>query len=443
MLLLKSLQTGNQSSLYKTKAELRLSKDFSELSFSRFTAARTGTKIHFPEGFSKPTKFTATVCPRDGVYAGGSFTFSFDVPSSYPYAPPKVSCHTKVFHPNIDWRTGEVSLGLLTTREWKPVLSINTVLFQLQAVFVSPESDLAHASNRDCVQRMDSGQFASVVKATMQGGHFWGQVWPRNVADDGCFRNKRSRDASMDDSTASRKRMAVSSKNDLPCYSLNNSPASLYFDDRKHSQPSSQSSHKRRRRHSYDGCSPAFLSHSSATPELARLTLSSDGHEDNSSESPANHASDSSRHSGGPGGHHNNIRLGGGGQVTDCSFQVVRSSDRRASCIQFSTTLSTGCIGGELACVRDKLSVLNVTNDDGRMLGAKKKRLDLGKYSEPSVRFLPNSLTGGLETKSNSQTFSPTRPRLWSLPMFPTCRAYEATTFPPLPSCEDVVMADC
>ena len=59
------------------------------------------------------------------------------IPVQYPFQPPKVRCLTKVLHPNINWRTGQVYLHLLK-QDWKPVLSINSVIFSLQLLFLEP-----------------------------------------------------------------------------------------------------------------------------------------------------------------------------------------------------------------------------------------------------------------------------------------------------------------
>lgn len=92
---------------------------------------------------------------------GGTFVFSFQVPSVYPHDPPKVKCKTKVsrkstqedclvlafmgnlfltfvriqqvYHPNIDLE-GNVCLNILR-EDWKPVLNVNTVIYGLYHLF--------------------------------------------------------------------------------------------------------------------------------------------------------------------------------------------------------------------------------------------------------------------------------------------------------------------
>lgn len=57
-------------------------------------------------------------------------------PSDVPAAP-TVVCTTRAWHPNIDLHTGLVSLPILN-KDWRPVLSINTVVFALQLMFIEP-----------------------------------------------------------------------------------------------------------------------------------------------------------------------------------------------------------------------------------------------------------------------------------------------------------------
>lgn len=72
---------------------------------------------------------------------GGAYLFSFHVPSSYPHEPPKVKCHTKVFHPNLDLE-GNICLNILR-EDWKPVLSINSILHGLGFLFIDPNADVS------------------------------------------------------------------------------------------------------------------------------------------------------------------------------------------------------------------------------------------------------------------------------------------------------------
>ena len=73
---------------------------------------------------------------EDSYWHGGEYPFTFDVPESFPYEPPIVTCLTKIWHPNINL-DGNVCLNILR-KDWKPVLSINHIIFGLETLFLSP-----------------------------------------------------------------------------------------------------------------------------------------------------------------------------------------------------------------------------------------------------------------------------------------------------------------
>ncbi|XP_009884268.1 PREDICTED: NEDD8-conjugating enzyme Ubc12 [Charadrius vociferus] len=80
--------------------------------------------------------FRLLICPDEGFYKGGKFVFSFKVGQGYPHDPPKVKCETMVYHPNIDLE-GNVCLNILR-EDWKPVLTINSIIYGLQYLFLGP-----------------------------------------------------------------------------------------------------------------------------------------------------------------------------------------------------------------------------------------------------------------------------------------------------------------
>lgn len=81
----------------------------------------------------------------------------FQVGQGYPHDPPKVKCETMVYHPNIDLE-GNVCLNILRwvlvvdrvrscvfiltfvlclfREDWKPVLTINSIIYGLQYLFL-------------------------------------------------------------------------------------------------------------------------------------------------------------------------------------------------------------------------------------------------------------------------------------------------------------------
>eukprot|EP00486_Rosalina_sp_Unknown_P002532 CAMPEP_0201567396 /NCGR_PEP_ID=MMETSP0190_2-20130828/7896_1 /ASSEMBLY_ACC=CAM_ASM_000263 /TAXON_ID=37353 /ORGANISM="Rosalina sp." /LENGTH=195 /DNA_ID=CAMNT_0047987357 /DNA_START=130 /DNA_END=717 /DNA_ORIENTATION=+ len=78
--------------------------------------------------------------PDDTPYDGGIFTVDIKIPDQYPFAPPKVTFNTRLWHPNVSSQTGAICLDILKD-QWSPAMTIRTVLLSLQALLCAPEPD--------------------------------------------------------------------------------------------------------------------------------------------------------------------------------------------------------------------------------------------------------------------------------------------------------------
>ena len=78
--------------------------------------------------------------PEDTPYDGGIFTVDIKIPDQYPFAPPKVTFNTRLWHPNVSSQTGAICLDILKD-QWSPAMTIRTVLLSLQALLCAPEPD--------------------------------------------------------------------------------------------------------------------------------------------------------------------------------------------------------------------------------------------------------------------------------------------------------------
>lgn len=78
--------------------------------------------------------------PEDTPYEGGIFTVDIKIPDQYPFAPPKVTFNTRLWHPNVSSQTGAICLDILKD-QWSPAMTIRTVLLSLQALMCAPEPD--------------------------------------------------------------------------------------------------------------------------------------------------------------------------------------------------------------------------------------------------------------------------------------------------------------
>jgi ubiquitin-conjugating enzyme E2 M len=98
----------------------------------------TVAQVEFPNP-NDLTNFNVIVSPDSGCWAGARYHFTFAIPPLYPHEPPKVTCNTKIYHPNINL-AGNVCLNILR-EDWKPVLDINAVIYGLIYLFYEPNPD--------------------------------------------------------------------------------------------------------------------------------------------------------------------------------------------------------------------------------------------------------------------------------------------------------------
>uniref|UniRef100_A0A915JNX4 E2 NEDD8-conjugating enzyme n=1 Tax=Romanomermis culicivorax TaxID=13658 RepID=A0A915JNX4_ROMCU len=96
---------ANKPSTRQSAAQLRIMKDMAEMQLPRTC------ETEFPDK-NDLLNFRLNICPDEGFYKSGKFTFNFAVGPNYPHEPPKVKCLTQVYHPNIDLE-GNVCLNIL------------------------------------------------------------------------------------------------------------------------------------------------------------------------------------------------------------------------------------------------------------------------------------------------------------------------------------------
>jgi len=151
-------------------AQLRITKDINELELPKTC------KTEFPDA-DDLLNFKLIIFPDEGFYRHGQFTFSFKIGNAYPHEPPKVKCETKVYHPNIDLE-GNVCLNILR-EDWKPVLTINSIVYGLQYLFLEPNPE--DPLNKEAATELQCNRraFELNVQKSMKGGHINGVYFER------------------------------------------------------------------------------------------------------------------------------------------------------------------------------------------------------------------------------------------------------------------------
>jgi len=145
-----------------TAAHLRMSKDIAELSLP------PTCKLEFSDP-DDLLNFRLIISPDEGFYRHGKFVFNFKIGPAYPHEPPKVKCETMVYHPNIDLE-GNICLNILR-EDWKPILTINAVVYGLQFLFLEPNPDDPLNKEAAEILRQNRRLFEQNVTKAMRGGY--------------------------------------------------------------------------------------------------------------------------------------------------------------------------------------------------------------------------------------------------------------------------------
>ncbi|KAF1837822.1 UBC-like protein, partial [Decorospora gaudefroyi] len=75
-------------------------------------------------------------------YENGTFGLHIQFTDDYPDEPPKIHFTTKIYHPNVDNRTGAISCHMLG-KDWNSNITIEKILMSLRLLLTTPELESA------------------------------------------------------------------------------------------------------------------------------------------------------------------------------------------------------------------------------------------------------------------------------------------------------------
>jgi peroxin-4 len=102
--------------------------------------------------------------PPDTPFADAKFELMLKVPETYPHVPPQATFVTKVFHPNVHFKTGEICLDILK-QNWSPAWTLHSVCRAIIALLSDPDpSSPLNCDAGNLIRNGDERGYLSMAK---------------------------------------------------------------------------------------------------------------------------------------------------------------------------------------------------------------------------------------------------------------------------------------
>jgi peroxin-4 len=123
-------------------AQKRLKKELEKLSKANLDDSdNSDSDIHLTPSSTNIMVWTALIRgPQGSPYEGGVYQLNISCGSDYPLNPPLMTFVTKIFHPNVLFRSGEICLDILK-KEWSPAWGLQAACRAIVSLLNDPAAD--------------------------------------------------------------------------------------------------------------------------------------------------------------------------------------------------------------------------------------------------------------------------------------------------------------
>ena len=97
--------------------------------------------------------------PQGTPYSQGLWKLHLKIPEDYPRSPPKAAFRTRIWHPNVEEKTGHVCVDTLK-KDWESKLTLRDVLVTISCLLIHPNPDSALNATAGHLLQDDYDHFA-------------------------------------------------------------------------------------------------------------------------------------------------------------------------------------------------------------------------------------------------------------------------------------------